>query len=84
MPRFHFNVFNGEPIRDLKCRELADLNEERAVGACHLADLIREKSADLEGGANWRVEIATERGMILSVLHMMAVDAPAVLLTDWE
>jgi hypothetical protein len=58
--------------------ESQDLTALRIEVATFVGDLLKEYAAKIWADEDWRVDVTDERGLILYVMHLSAVQAPAV------
>lgn len=72
MPRYFFNVHDGTSILDEEGTELPDIYTAQAQAIRTSGEILRDLGARLWDGAEWRVEVANERGEVLFVLRFSA------------
>ena len=58
--------------------ESADLTALRIEVACFVGDLLKEHASKIWVDEDWRIDVTDEKGLILYVMHISAVQAPAV------
>lgn len=56
----------------------ADLTALRIEVATFVGDLLKEHAQKIWADEDWRVDVTDEHGLILYVMHLSAVQAPAV------
>ena len=78
MPRYHFNVYDGVTLLDKKGVELPDTQFARRE-AIRYAGVLLEEGARLESlGAEWRMEITDDTGLILFRLDFFVTPSSAI------
>jgi hypothetical protein len=58
--------------------ESADLTALRIEVASFVGELLKDHAGKIWADEDWRVDVTDERGLILYVMHVSAVQAPAV------
>lgn len=75
MPRYFFNIYDGEPEPDLEGSEFADIYLAQAEAVRMSGEVMRDLGARFWGGGNWRLEITDAEGRKLFVVHFSAEEA---------
>ncbi|MDR4305661.1 hypothetical protein IHQ68_03365 [Chelatococcus sambhunathii] len=78
MPRFHFNVYDGETSIDEAGTELPDLVFARREAIRYSGELLEDAGRREGLGPEWRMEVTDESGLILFALHFVVIEAPAI------
>jgi hypothetical protein len=76
MPKYHFDVTDGDFMPDLEGIELADVEAARshAVGLC--GKLLNSDLAKFWQGEEWLIEVRDDSGIVMFTLVFMARDTP--------
>jgi hypothetical protein len=77
MPLYHFNVEDGKAYPDLTGSEFPDLDAARTEAVRRSGTLLRDNALSFWGGHGWKLVVTDAAGMILFVLHFLAVSSPA-------
>ena len=77
MPRYHFNIQDGQDYPDLVGSEYPDLESVRTEAVRRSGELLRDNARSFWGGSGWKLVVTDETGMILFALHFLAVSSPA-------
>lgn len=78
MPRFYFDVMDGEGIIDEEGEELEDLYAARIVAVRLSGELLRDHPDRFWTVGERSCSVRDESGLILFVLHFHVTEAPAV------
>lgn len=78
MPRFYFDVMDGEGIIDGEGEELEGVNAARIVAVRLSGELLRDYPDRFWSVGEWSCSVRDESGLTLFVLHFHATEAPAV------
>jgi len=78
MPRYVFNVHDGQGHREGEAMTLPDLPAARLEALRFSGEVLRTSEPSLWEGEDWRLEVTDQMGLILFTLYVMAVEAPAV------
>lgn len=65
MPRYHFNVYDGEATLDRDGTALSGPDDARRESIRLASELLRSEAVRSRIGEEWRVEVTDGRGMIL-------------------
>lgn len=65
MPRYHFNIYDGETTLDRDGTQLSGPEDARRESIRVASDLLRSEAVKAHLDADWRVEVTDGRGMIL-------------------
>lgn len=65
MQPYFFNVRDGASYLDAVGHEFASLADARAAAVRYAADVMRDETAALLSGEDWRVELVNEHGTIV-------------------
>ena len=76
LPRYFFNVRDGEAYPDLQGTELADLNAARDEAIRFSGALLKEGPEKFWGPKGWEMEVCDDFGLRLFVLRFSAEEAP--------
>lgn len=77
MPRYFFHFGDTEAGLDLNGIDLADDNEARIQAARTLGEMLKDKAGEFWSAGEMRVTVTDETGLILFVLDLSAIFAPA-------
>ena len=77
MPRYHFNIHDGEDLLDHEGSELADIQAARVTAIRFAGELLRDHASRFWNGDEWQMEVTDDVGLTLFVLTFHAMDAPA-------
>ena len=76
MPRYFFNIHDGEELPDADGAELPDLRAAR-INAVRLAgECLRDHAAKFWSGDKWAMDVTDDRGLRLFTLTFAATLAP--------
>lgn len=76
MPRFYFDVRNGDDIiDDDEGEELEGLNAARIMAVRLSGELLRDSPDRFWSTGEWNCTVRDERRLVLFVLHFFAVEA---------
>ena len=78
MPRYHFNVYDGVTLLDEKGVELPDANFARREAIRYSGTLLEEGGEKDNLGAEWRMEVTDEHGLILFRLDFFVTPSPVM------
>jgi hypothetical protein len=76
VPRFFFDIRDGEYIADTKGAVFPDLEAARIEAVVRSGDLLRENPSKFWEGEEWQLEVRDEARRILFILTFMATNAP--------
>lgn len=74
MPRYHFNVIDGQNLPDVTGTVLRDLDAARAEAVMLSGALLRDAGSDFWQGRLWKMVVTDEAGATLFVLQFTAMD----------
>lgn len=77
MPRYHFNVYDGETVIDDTGVELPDLVFARREAIRHSGELLEDAGRLGVLGEEWRMEVTDSNGLILFSLNFVVTASPA-------
>ena len=77
MPRYHFNIRDGEDLPDVEGSELADIQAARVTAIRFAGEMLRDHASRFWNGHEWQMDVTDDTGLTLFVLSFHAVDAPA-------
>ena len=80
MPRYHFNIRDGEDVPDFEGAQLADIKAARATAIQFAGEMLRDHASRFWNGEEWEMVVTNDVGLTLFVLTFHAVDAPAAAL----
>jgi hypothetical protein len=80
MPRYFFHVQDGSSSPDTDGTELPDIYTAQAQAIRTSGEILRDMGAKFWDGAEWKMEVADERGDTLLVLRCSAEER--LVLTD--
>lgn len=78
MPRYHFNLMDGEKEPDKVESLLEGVEQARLQAAQLFGELLRDRPEKFWQDREMQVEVTDDQGMILFVLQITAVEAPAL------
>lgn len=78
MPRFHFNVHDGQGIADTEGFELPCRDTARREAIVLSGALIRDRAREFRFEKDWRLEVTDESGLILYRLDFTVHESSAV------
>jgi hypothetical protein len=76
MPRYFFDVRDGEHVRDPAGQDFADLEAVRLHAVVLSADLLSSNPTRFWDGEEWQLEVRDDEHLILFILTFMATNAP--------
>lgn len=82
MPRFHFNLHDGVEHFDDDGAELADLAAARKYALRYFAEVLQAEARTFADGAELRMDVTDEAGLLLVSLHFTMLDSPAATPPD--
>ena len=77
MPLFHFQVRTESHVLLTEAIDLADSDQARVEAARRVGDLLKEHAGRLWQDEDWRMDVTDDTGLILFVLQVSAMKAPA-------
>ena len=77
MPRFHFNVYDGEASIDEVGAELPDLIFARREAIRYSGELLEDAGRQGSLGEEWRMEVTDDNGLVLFRLDFVVTASPA-------
>ena len=77
MPRFFFHLHDPEPRPDLIGAEHPDFADARQSAVRLLGERLARTPERFDNDAYWRMEVASEDGLTLTIFHVTEVSAPA-------
>jgi hypothetical protein len=80
MPRYFFHVYDGSSSPDQDGTELPDVYIAQSQAIRTSGEILRDMGAKFWDGAEWKMEVADERGDTLLVLRCSAEER--LVLTD--
>lgn len=78
MPRFHFNVYDGQSLPDREGTDLPDSTTARLRAIEHAGEILQDDASRIGLGEDWRMEVTDERGVILFRLDFVVMEAPVL------
>lgn len=81
MPRYYFNIDNGQAIPDVKGIELKNLAAAKCEAIQMAGRLICDAAATFWDRAEWSMTVTDATGLTLFRLEIMGTEAPAAQLT---
>jgi hypothetical protein len=78
MARYFFHLRNGDSYADAEGMEFADLQACRVEAARMLSGILRDRASEFWDKQSLKLMVTDEKGLILFVLALSAVEAPAV------
>lgn len=79
MPRFHFNVHDGEDLPDRTGTELADWQDARLEAIRIAGAILRGDPGRIALGEDWRMEVTDETGLMLFRLDFTVMETAATM-----
>lgn len=77
MPRYFFNVHDGQSLVDDDGTEFPTIEAARTCAVQTAGALLKDHAATFWSGGDWKMDVAEASGLLLFSLHFIAVDAPA-------
>ena len=77
MTVYHFNIIDGVTLPDPDGVDLPNLEEARVQAVRLAGDLLRYSTNHFLRDGEWRLEVTDNTGLVLFVLYLTAIDAPA-------
>lgn len=84
MPRFFFNVHDGQNFPDLQGTELGSLDSARVEAVRFAAAHLRDQARQFWTGDGWSMDVCDESGLLLFSLKFSAVQMPAAERTPFQ
>lgn len=78
MPRYFFNIMDGNTERDDEGTELPDIYTAQDQAVRMSGELLRDMGAKFWNGTEWKLDVLDERGEILFTLRFSAEEGPAL------
>jgi hypothetical protein len=78
VPRYHFNVYDGVTLLDKKGVELPDINFARREAIRYSGTLLEDGGNKDNLGAEWRMEVTDDTGLILFRLDFFVTPSAAI------
>jgi hypothetical protein len=72
VPRYFFNIYDGEPELDLEGTEFADIYLAQAEAIRMSGEVMRDLGARFWDGREWKLEVTDAEGRKLFVIHFSA------------
>ena len=79
MPRYFFDIRDGQHLPDAAGTELRDLIAARYDAASRMGVLLSTNPAGFWNAEHWSIDVKDETGLVLFALHVDSVEAPALL-----
>jgi hypothetical protein len=76
MPRFFFDIRDGDFIRDKQGSEFIDLEASRIQAVVLSGELLKESPSRFWEGEEWQLEVRDEAHRILFILTFTATNSP--------
>ncbi len=77
MPRYHFNVSDGQDMPDLDGHELPDLESARNEAVALAGALLKDHGQKFWSGQTWHMDVTDHTGLLLFRLDFTAALSPA-------
>ena len=78
MAKYNIELRTEQRVWETLLIESADLTALRIEVACFVGELLKDHAGKIWIDEDWRVDVTDEKGLILYVMHVSAVQAPAV------
>ncbi len=78
MPRYFFDVHDGEDLPDADGCILNDHEAARREAVRYAASLLNEVGERFWTGSDWLMNVKDESGLVLFTLHFVGIEAPSV------
>jgi hypothetical protein len=78
VPRYFFNVHDGQFLPDTEGTELPDFDHARCEAISYAGKLLEEEASRLALGEDWHMEVRDETGLILFRLDFLVTASPVV------
>jgi hypothetical protein len=77
MPRYFFNVDDGDSSQDDEGADLTDLAAAKCAAVRMAGQMICDGADGFWDREEWKMTVANEAGLTLFCLHFVGIDAPA-------
>ena len=77
MPRYHFQVRTETHVLIAEAIELRGIDHARLEAARRVGELLKQHAAEIWVDEDWRMDVTDDTGLILFVLHIVAINAAA-------
>ena len=77
MPRYYFHLRDGSEHLDREGAFLPNTEAARTQAAVYLGEILRNGCDSIWNGEDWRLNVVDESGLVLFVIHIVAVEAAA-------
>lgn len=78
MARYNIELRTESHVSEALVVDSANLTQLRIEVAMFVGDLLKEHAQQIWVDEDWRVDVTDEHGLILYVMHVSAIQAPAV------
>ncbi|QAU44690.1 DUF6894 family protein [Bradyrhizobium guangzhouense] len=78
MPRFQFNVYDGNDSLDTEGTDLPDLRTAQIEAIAMAGGILRERARFIRLDDDWRMEVTDDTGLILFRLDFQIVGSAAI------
>ncbi|HEY8571366.1 DUF6894 family protein [Phenylobacterium sp.] len=75
MPRYHFNLEDGESVLDPEGTELPNLTVARSEAVRMAGRLLEDNPASIWAQGDWRMVVTDDAGVVLFTLSIAAMEA---------
>lgn len=78
MAHYNIELRTESHVSEALVVDSADLTQLRLEVASFVGDLLKEHAQQIWADEDWRVDVTDDRGLILYVMHISAIQAPAI------
>lgn len=78
MPRFYFNIIDGQSYFDEEGTELPDWEAARIEAVKLAGHVMRDEAKRIALGEDWRIEVTDDTGLMLFHITLQVISSPAV------
>jgi hypothetical protein len=77
VPKFHFEVRTETHVMVTEGIELSNDAAARIEASCRIGELLRKHAGQIWIDQDWRMDVTDQNGLILYVIEVSAMKAPA-------
>lgn len=79
MPRFFFNIYDGQDLRDQDGQVLPDWPSAQRLAIRYAGEVLQNDNERIAPDEDWRMEVTDEAGLVLLRLDFSIMLAPALI-----